>query len=121
MTRTRGSAGHRQYLKVDLHYTVRRATVTCEVLNGTGALWRMENPSRPDELSAESHQLALILEAPPGCTLNAAGYFKARSEVQWLSSSVGRLFENLGDAFRKFFNDGAPVEAFGEWHDIIPR
>jgi hypothetical protein len=41
--------------------------------------------------------------------------------VQWLASSVGRFFANLGDSLRKFMNDGAPVEAFGEWRDILPR
>lgn len=107
--------------KVNLQYTVRRSTVQCEVLNGTGALWRLENPSKPHELAAESHQLAVILEAGSDCVLNAAGYLKASSEVQWLSSSVGRLFENLGDAWRKFVNDGAPVEAYGEWRDVIPH
>lgn len=107
--------------KANFKYSVQRATVTCEVLNGTGALWRLENPSRPEELAAEGHQLAVILEAAHDSVINAAGYLKARSEVQWLASSVGRLFSNLGDSFHKFFNDGAPVEAFGEWRDIIPR
>jgi hypothetical protein len=107
--------------KVNVKYNVRRPTVECEVLHGTGALWRLQNPSRPEELSAESHQLAVILEASPGTVLNAAGYLKARSEVQWLASSIGRLFANLGDAMHKFLNDGAPVEAFGEWRDVIPR
>jgi hypothetical protein len=107
--------------KMGMQYSVRRSTVQCEVLKGTGALWRLENPSRPHELAAESHQLAVVLEADPGCVLNAAGYLKASSEVQWLSSSVGRLFENLGESIRKFMNDGAPVEAYGEWREIVLR
>jgi hypothetical protein len=120
---TVASASARIYgtAKANFKYTVQRSTVTCEVTEGTGALWRLENPARPEELAAESHQLAVIIEATPDCVLGAVGLLKARSEVQWLASSAGRLFANLGAAMQKFSNDGAPVEAYGEWRDILPH
>jgi hypothetical protein len=107
--------------KTNFDYTVKRATVVCEVLHGTGALWRLENPARPEEVAAESHSLEVILETAGDCTLSAAAYLKAASEVQWLSSSVGRIIANLGDTIRRFFGDGAPVEAYGQWADILPK
>ncbi len=105
--------------KANFKYTVQRAAVVSEVVGGTGALWRLENPSRPDELAAEGHQLAVVIEADERCSLDAAGYVKAYSEVQWLSSSVTNFLKNLGDTVRRYFAEGAPVEAYGEWRDIL--
>lgn len=105
--------------KTKFNYTLRRKTVECAVVRGTGALWRLENTSRPEELAAESHSLAVVIETVGDCSLNAAGYLSAASQVQWLTSSVGRMLENLGDAVHRFFNAGAPVEAYGQWTDIL--
>jgi len=107
--------------KTDFKYSVRRAVVTSEVTRGTGALWRLENPSNDEQLAAESHQLSVVVETESGVRLDGAGYLKAYSEVQWLTSALGDLLENLSAAFRKFVAAGAPAEAYGEWADILPH
>jgi hypothetical protein len=121
--RTVASASAKVYghAKSDFKYSVRRAVVTSEVTRGTGAAWRLENPSDRERLAAESHQLAAIVETEGDVRLDAAGYVKAYSEVQWLTSALGDLLANLSAAFRKFIASGAPAEAFGEWSDLLPH
>jgi hypothetical protein len=119
--RTVASASAKVYgqAKTDFHYTIRRAAVTSEVTHGTGAAWRLENPSNNEQLAAEGHQLSVIVETEGEVRLDVAGYVKAYSEVQWLTSAVGDLLHNLSESVQKFLRSGAPAEAYGEWHDVL--
>ena len=121
-TQTVATASAKVYghAKSDLRYSLRRATVTSEVTRGTGAAWRLESAGDCERMTAEGHQLTLIVETEGTPVLNAAAYVKAYSEVQWLTSAAGNLIKNLGQVFRKFVAAGAPAEAYGEWEDILP-
>jgi hypothetical protein len=102
-------------------YESTRMCVETEVVEGRGGRWRLDDPSQPQKLGAESHQLAVIIAvkigAPP---LQAAGYLEAYSDENWLSQSLGSFWQNFVSAIRKFFKRGAPVTAYAEWKDLLP-
>jgi hypothetical protein len=102
-------------------YEARRIFTATEIVGGTGARWRLEDPSRPDRVGVESHQLMMVIAVKNGATaLRAAGYLQAYSDTQWLTSSVGGFWQNLAASVRKFFQRGAPVEAYAEWEVTLP-
>lgn len=102
-------------------YEATRTCVETEVLQGTGARWRLDDTSSPERVGAESHQLAVVLEVRQGAPrLDAAGYLQAYSDVHWLTQTVGSFWMNLKAALRNFFRSGMPVEAYGEWRDVLP-
>lgn len=115
------SASARIYggVKSDLHYSLSRAVVISEIVGGTGARWRLDNSSEPEKVGTESHQFGIILETRGVPRISGAGYLKAYSEVQWLTSTVGALLSNLSDGFRRFIHAGAPSEAYGEWPTML--
>jgi hypothetical protein len=102
-------------------YEASRMCVETEILQGTGARWRLDDTSSPERVGAESHQLAVVLEVRPGAPrIDAAGYLQAYSDVHWLTQTVGSFWMNLKGALRDFFHNGIPVEAYGEWRDVLP-
>jgi len=105
--------------KSNLRYSFSRAVVISEVVGGTGARWRLDNSSEPEMVGTESHQFGITLETQGAPRISGAGYLKAYSEVQWLTSTVGALLSNLSDGFRRFIGAGAPSEAYGEWSAIL--
>lgn len=115
--------GARVYAKGEVGPFVYEATRTCvetEVIQGTGARWRLDDTSSPERVGAESHQLAVVLEVRDGAPpIDAAGYLQAYSDVHWLTQTVGSFWMNLKESLRHFFRSGLPVEAYGEWRDIL--
>ncbi|WP_155893941.1 hypothetical protein [Cystobacter fuscus] len=103
-------------------YEASRMCVETEILQGTGARWRLDDTSSSERVGAESHQLAVVLEVRSGAPrIDAAGYLQAYSDVHWLTQTVGSFWMNLKGALRGFFHSGIPVEAYGEWSDVLPR
>jgi hypothetical protein len=101
-------------------YEARRVCVESEIVAGTGARWRLDDVSKPERVGVESHQLAVVLKVQKGAPpLHAAGFLQAYSETKWITAAVGSVWQNLKDALRKFFKGGAPIEAYGEWRDIL--
>ncbi|MFY0577484.1 hypothetical protein ACN28S_27030 [Cystobacter fuscus] len=117
--------GARLYAKGQVGPFVHEASRMCvetEILQGTGARWRLDDTSSPERVGAESHQLAVVLEVRPGGPrIDAAGYLQAYSDIHWLTQTVGSFWMNLKGALRDFFHGGLPVEAYGEWRDVLPR
>lgn len=101
-------------------YEARRTCVETEILEGTGARWRLDDTSSPERVGVEGHQLSVVLEVKRGAPpLHAAGYLEAYSDLHWLTATVGGFWQNLKVALRDFFKHGAPVEAYAEWRDIL--
>ena len=101
-------------------YEATRACVEAEIVEGTGGRWRLDDTSAPRRVGAESHQLAVILEVREGAPrIDAAGYLQAYSSVHWLTQTLGSFWMNLRASLRDFFRSGLPVEAYGEWKDIL--
>lgn len=107
--------------KADFVYEARRVCVESEIVAGTGARWRLEDPSQPERVGVESHQLAIVVGVRAGARpVHAAGLLQAHSDVRWLTASLGSFWRNLTGKVRGFFERGAPVDAYGEWQDILP-
>jgi hypothetical protein len=103
-------------------YSATRMCVETEIVEGMGARWRLDDLSSPERVGAESHQLAVVLEVREGAPrIDAAGYLQAYSDVHWLTATLGSFWMNLKASLRNFFRSGMPVEAYGEWSDILPR
>lgn len=101
-------------------YEARRTCVETEILEGTGARWRLDDTSSPERVGVEGHQLSVVLEVKQGAPpLHAVGYLEAYSDLHWLTATVGGFWQNLKQALRDFFKRGAPVEAYAEWRDIL--
>ncbi|HEX3481624.1 MAG TPA: hypothetical protein VHT91_41720 [Kofleriaceae bacterium] len=106
--------------QADFTHELRRECVVSEIVDGTGARWRLDDVSHPEHVTVEGHQLALIVEAGPAAArLHATGLVQAYSDVRWLTSSLGSLWQSLKGRVLEFFRRGAPVEAYGEWRDIL--
>lgn len=107
--------------RADFTHELRRECVVSEIVGGTGARWRLDDVSHPERVMVEGHQLSLIVEAAPAAApLHAAGLLQAHSDVRWLTSSLGSFWQSLKGRVVEFFRRGAPVEAYGEWRDILP-
>jgi hypothetical protein len=99
------------------HY---RACVQAEIVGGTGARWRLDDPEDQRAVAAESHKLAVILETAEGIgPVHAAGYLTAQSSMRWLTATLGSIWERFTEAIRAVFTRGVPLEAFGEWKDLL--
>lgn len=108
-------------MQADFTHELRRECVVSEIVGGTGARWRLDDISCSERVTVEGHQLALIIEAAPGAApLHAAGLLQAYSDVRWLTSSLGSFWQSLKGRVLEFFRRGAPLEAYGEWRDVIP-
>jgi hypothetical protein len=102
-----------------VYESVRRCVET-EIVGGTGARWRLEDPGAPLKVGRESHELAVTLEvAEDAGAVSAAGYLEAHSDVEWLRSSVGSAWESLVERIASWFRRGAPAEAYGAWEDFL--
>jgi len=107
--------------QADFTHELRRECVVSEIVEGTGARWRLDDVSHPERVTVEGHQLALIVEASPAALpLHATGLVQAYSDVRWLTSSLGSLWQSLKGRVFEFFRRGAPLEAYGEWRHILP-
>jgi len=118
-----GDVAAQVYGKAQAEFTheLRRECVVSEIVGGTGARWRLDDLSHPERVGVEGHLLKLIIEAIPGAVpLHATGFLQAFSDVRWLTSSLGSAWQSLKGRVRDFFNRGAPLEAYGEWRDILP-
>lgn len=103
-------------------YEAARDCVLAEVVEGTSGRWRLDDTSETRKVGAESHQLAAILEVREGAPpIDAAGYLQAYSDVHKLTQTLGSFWMNLKAGLRDFFKKGLPVEAYGEWKDVLPR
>ena len=61
-----------------LVYKAERMCVETEIVRGTGARWRLDDPHDISTLGAESHQFAVVLETTTSnAPLHAAGYLQA--------------------------------------------
>jgi hypothetical protein len=102
-------------------HALRRECVVSEIVNGTGGRWRLDDLTHTERVAAEGHQLALIVEvAAGGAPLHGVGLLHAYSDVRWLTSSLGSAWQSLKGRILEFFRRGAPIEAYGEWRDILP-
>ncbi|HEX7842078.1 MAG TPA: hypothetical protein VF469_31620 [Kofleriaceae bacterium] len=107
--------------QADFTHELRRECVVSEIVEGTGARWRLDDLSHPERVTVEGHELALIVEASPAAVpLHATGLLQAYSDVRWLTSSLGSLWQSLKGRVLEFFRRGAPLEAYGEWREILP-
>ncbi|HEX5746308.1 MAG TPA: hypothetical protein VFZ09_08690 [Archangium sp.] len=101
-------------------YQARRTCVETEVFEGTSARWRLDDTSSPERVGVEGHHLSVVLEVKQGApSIHAAGYLEAYSDLHWLTATVGGFWQNLKQALRDFFKRGAPVQAYGDWCDIL--
>jgi hypothetical protein len=97
-----------------------RQCVLAEIVRGTGARWRLDDPHDQRQVAAESHQLTIILEAGESAgPIHGAGYLQAHSTLRWMTATLGNLWESFAEYVRSFFSRGIPVEAYGEWKDIL--
>lgn len=107
--------------QAEFTHELRRECVVSEIVDGTGARWRLDDVSHPERVTVEGHQLALIVEAASAAApLHATGLLQAHSDVRWLTSSLGSFWQSFKGRVLDFFRRGAPVEAYGEWRDILP-
>lgn len=105
----------------DFSRELRRECVVSEIIDGTGARWRLDDSSHPERVGPEGHQLAIVVEAAPhALPLHLTGLLQAYSDVRWLTSSLASVWQNFRGKVETFFRRGAPVEAFGEWSNILP-
>jgi len=71
-------------------------------------------------VGVESHQLKVVLETGPNTPpVHAAGYLNAYSEEQWMTQPISDLMGKLTHNLLKFFQKGAPAEAYAEWQNIL--
>jgi hypothetical protein len=102
------------------NYEARRMCVETEIIEGTGARWRLDDTTSAEKVGVESHQLAVVLEVKQGAPpIHAAAYMQVKSDPHWLTATVGSFWQNLQTALRNFFKGGVPREAYGEWQDIL--
>jgi hypothetical protein len=103
------------------HAAVRECTQS-EIVKGSGARWRFDDPIEPERVGAESHQLAVVIEVPSTVTrISGAGYLQAFSTTDWLTMNVGSFWRELKGSVRSFFQRGLPVEAYAEWSVVLPK
>lgn len=101
-------------------YQAVRVCVESEIIRGTGARWRLEDPQEPQRVGVESHQLGLVLEVTEEAgAVSGAGYLQAFSSTEWLTMNVGSVWRELRGKLKSFFQRGAPVEAYAEWTGIL--
>jgi hypothetical protein len=101
-------------------YKAERQCVVAEIVRGTGARWRLDDLQDPKKVGVESHQLKVVLETGPNTPpVHAAGYLNAYSEEQWMTQPISDLMGKLTHNLLKFFQKGAPAEAYAEWQNIL--
>jgi hypothetical protein len=99
------------------HY---RECVLAENVGGTGARWRLDDPHEQRLVAAEGHQFTAILETEADVgPVHAAGYLEAHSSLRWMTATLGSVWNYFSERLRTFFSRGIPVEAYGEWTDIL--
>jgi hypothetical protein len=103
-------------------YKIVRECGQSEIINGFGARWRLEDRRDVQRVRLEGHQLAVVIEVPEGVgSVDAAGYLQAYSSTAWLTAHLGDLWRDFVRSVAKFFNRGAPTEAYAEWKNVIPE
>jgi hypothetical protein len=115
-------AAARVYGKTDWHFAREhyRACVQAEIVRGTGARWRLDDPDDQRTVAAESHRLSVVLETGEGVgPVQAAGYLLAQSSTRWLTATLQSVWERFTEAIRALFSRGVPLEAYGAWKDIL--
>jgi len=101
-------------------YKAERDCVQSEIVAGTGARWRLDDVHDPQQVGLEGHRLGLLLEVENGTgPIHAAGYLQAYSDTKWLTMTLGAFWREFKKGLRSFFKRGLPVEAYGEWEDIL--
>jgi hypothetical protein len=101
-----------------LVYKAERMCVETEIVRGTGARWRLDDPHDISTLGAESHQFAVVLEASDA-PLDAAGYLQAYSTTKWVTATLGSVWRDFKKLLKSYFQRGLPVEAYAEWKNIL--
>jgi hypothetical protein len=121
---TVAEVGGKVYATADigpLVYEAYRMCVEAEIVRGTAARWRLDDPHDPRKLGIESHQLSVLLETSDADgPIHAAGYLQAYSTTRWLTSTLGSFWRDFSAAVKSFFERGLPTEAYSEWEDVIP-
>ena len=108
--------------QAEFSHELRRECVVSEIIGGTGARWRLDDISHPERVTVEGHQFGLVVEvAHPAAALHVTGLVQAYSDVRWLTSSLGSMWQSLKGRVLEFFRRGAPLEAYGEWRDVLQR
>lgn len=109
--------------KAHFEYEITRDCTVAEIIRGTGAKWRLDDPQKQQKLVKEAHQFEVTLEVKPGLRdLRAAGVLQAFSKTNWLAADVSSIVARLSDAIRKFFvQQGAPKIAEAEWSNVLGR
>ncbi|MCI0738430.1 MAG: hypothetical protein L0Y72_05255 [Gemmataceae bacterium] len=106
--------------KFDVEHTHFRNCAMVEIVRGIGGRWRLDDPHNQRTVRAESHQFQAILETADGIgPVHAAGYIQAQSSLRWVTATLGSIWESLKDKVKALFGRGIPVEAYGEWTDIL--
>jgi hypothetical protein len=97
-----------------------RKCAEAEIVRGTGARWRLDDPHDQRLVAVESHQLTVILETGKEVgPINTAGYLEAYSSTRLMTATLESLWERFTEAIRSLFTRGVPLQAYGEWKDIL--
>ncbi|MFX0203417.1 MAG: hypothetical protein ACFFCW_45525 [Candidatus Hodarchaeota archaeon] len=106
---------------VNMEYKAIRMCVETEIIRGSQARWRLEDPKEPEKFGIESHQLGVILEVENKVVpVDAAGYLQAYSDTRWLTSSLGSFWRDFSGRLKNLFQRGLPTEGYAEWKNVIP-